>query len=122
MESGQQHYLARIDVADAISFAQMHQKFHYDRRYQPMYMKTGEEAYLRLYHGYSIPLATSKKLDQQYVGSFKILERVGKQAYRLGIPPHWRVYPVFSLAQLESSLGPDPFKRLVSEYPDSVFV
>ena len=114
--------LARLEAADAISFAQMQQKFHYDRRHQPMYMKKGEEAFLRLHHGYSIPSANSKKLGQQYVGPFKILERIGKQAYRLDIPPHWKVHPVFSIAQLEPAPGSDPYRRPVPDHPDSVFV
>lgn len=62
-----------------------------------MYFKKGEEAFLRLYYGYQILSVTSKKIGQQYVGPFRILDRVGKQAYRLDIPPHWRVHPVFSL-------------------------
>ena len=118
-----QHSLARIEAVDAISFAQMHQKFHYDRRHQPMYFRRGEEAFLRLHHGYQIPSVTSKKIGQQYVGPFRILERIGKQAYRLDIPAHWRVHPVFSLAQLEPAPpGPDPFHRPMPEHPDSVFV
>ena len=120
-ESPQQPKLARIEAADAISFAQMHQKFHYDRRHQPMYLKQGDEAYLRLHHGYKIPTANAK-FGEQYVGPFKVLERVGKQAYLLDIPSHWRVYPVFSLAQLEPSPGPDPFQRPISDHPSSVFV
>ena len=60
IESPQQPKLARIEAVDAISFAQMHQKFHYDRRYQPMYLKQGDEAYLRLHHGYKIPTANAK--------------------------------------------------------------
>ena len=81
-----QHVLARAEASDAISFAQMHQKFHYDRRHQPMYFKKGDEAFIRLHHGYQIPSATSRKLSQQYVGPFRILERVGKQAYKLSLP------------------------------------
>ena len=77
--------IARIDAADTISFTQMQQKFHYDRRHQPMYFKTGDEAFLRLHKGYFTPSADLiiKKLGQQYVGPFKILDRVGKQAYRI---------------------------------------
>ena len=77
--------IARIDAADAISFTQMQQKFHYDRRHQPMYFRTGDEAFLRLHKGYSTPSVDliTKKLGQQYVGPFKILDRVGKQAYRI---------------------------------------
>ena len=75
-----------------------------------MHMKKGEAAFLRLHHDYSIPSAKSRKSSQQYVGPFRILERVGKQAYRLDIPPQWRVYPVFSISQLKPApQGEDPY-------------
>ena len=121
-----QPVIARIDAADAISFAQTNQKHHYDRKHQPMFLKQGEWAYLRLHKGYSIPaaVAITTKLSQQYVGPFEILEKVGKQAYKLAIPGHWRVHPVFSIAQLEPAPAPgsDPYKRPVPDQPGSVYV
>ena len=86
-----------------------------------MYLKRGDEAYLRLHHGYSIPTANAK-FGQQYVGPFKVLHRVGKQAYLLDILGHWRVHPVFSLAQLKPSPGQDPFWRPMPDHPSLVFV
>ena len=73
-----------------MSFAQMNNKRHYDRRHQPMYLKVGEWALVRLHKGYEIPstLGVTKKLTDQYVGPFKVLEKVGKLAYRLEIPDH----------------------------------
>ena len=38
----------------------------------------------------------SKKLDDKWFGPFKILEKVGKSAYKLKLDPKWRrVHPVF---------------------------
>ena len=118
---------ARVKAADAISFAQIQQKYHYDRRHQPMYFKVGEKVLLRLHKGYSIPqpagMTKEAKLSQQYVGPFDIVAKVGKQAYRLDIPDHWRVHPVFSVAQLEPwPNDSDPFDRPQPEEPDSIFV
>ena len=115
---------ARVSAADAVSFAQMSQKIHYDRQHKPMYMKTGDYAYLRLHKGYNIPSTEliGKKLSQQYVGPFKIIGRVGSLAYKLDIPDHWRLNPVFTIAQLEPAPGPDPFNRPIPDEPDSVFV
>lgn len=117
---------ARIEAADAISFAQVYQKFHYDRRHQPMYFRVGDKVLLRLHKGYSIPqpvgMTKEAKLGQQYVGPFDIVARIGKQAYRLDIPGYWRVHPVFSIAQLEPWPGTDLFDRPLPAEPASVFV
>ena len=122
----QDHARARVEAADAISFAQMSQKFHYDRKHQPMYFKKGDKVLLRLHKGYSIPQPANAtkvdKLGQRYVGPFDVVSKVGKQAYRLDIPGHWRVHPVFSVAQLEPWPGTDPFDRPLPNEPDSVFV
>lgn len=81
---------------------------------------------LKLHKGYSIlsSLGVTKKLTQQYVGPFQVLERVGCLAYKLDVPDNWRIYPVFSIAQLEPTPSPaeDPFGRLWPEHPPSVFV
>lgn len=122
----QDHAKARVEAVDVISFAQMHQKFYYDRKYQPMYFKEGDKILLRLHKGYFIPQFAGaikvNKLGQRYIGSFDVVAKVGKQAYRLDIPGHWRVHPVFSVAQLEPWPGIDSFDRPLSQKPDSVFV
>ena len=118
--------MARVTARDAISFAQMNNKRHYDRRHQPMFLKTGEWALVRLYRGYEIPstLGVTKKLADQYVGPFKVLEKVGKLAYHLDVPNHWKVHPVFTIAQLEPAPDPaaDSYDRPRPDHPDSVFV
>ena len=118
--------IARQSAKDAISFANANAKYHYDRHHQPMFFRVGDFAYLRLHKGYNIPanLGITKKLSQQYVGPFKILEHVGRLAYRLEVPENWKIYPVFSIAQLEPSPPPDadPFDRPRPDHPPSVFV
>ena len=48
------------------------------------------------------------KLSPRYVGPFEILERVGKVAYRLALPPNFpNVHPVFHVSMLRKYL-PDP--------------
>ena len=119
---------ARIAAEDAISFAQMNFKFHYDRKHQPMFMKVGDYALIRLHKGYSIPAiqagSLSTKLARQYVGPFRVLAKVGRLAYRLDIPAHWQIHPVFTIAQLEPAEAPadDPFHRPRPDHPPSVFV
>lgn len=71
-------------------------------------MKLGEWAMLRLHKSYSIPstLGVTKKLTQQYVGLFQIIEHVDRLAYKLEIPTDWKIHLVFLIAQLE--LAPAP--------------
>lgn len=68
---------------------------------------------LRLHKGYLIPstLDVTKKLTQQYVGPFLIKEKMGRLAYKLDIPPDWKIQPILSVAQLEPAPPPnaDPF-------------
>lgn len=52
------------------------------------------------------------------------MEKVGYLAYRLNVPPNWRIDPVFFVAQLESA--PLPMKNLFARpfpsNPPPVFV
>ena len=117
---------ARLEASDAIAFAQMSAKFHYDRRHQPQFFREGDFVLLRLHKGYNIPAnkLTGRKYGQQYVGPFEVLERVGKLAYRLDIPEHWKLHPIFTVAQLEPCPDPkdDPYKRPRPDHPPAVTV
>ena len=81
---------------------------------------------LRLHKGYNIAAIAgiTRKLTQQYIGPFRIVEKIGRLAYRLDVPPNWRIHPVFSMAQLESAPPPakDNFARLFPFNPPSVFI
>ncbi|TAQ86585.1 hypothetical protein B7494_g5085 [Chlorociboria aeruginascens] len=117
------HSTYRIDIADSIANASIMMKYYYDRKHTPIALKTGDMVYIKLYKGYSIPAATSKKLHQQRVEPFEITEQVSPLAFRLHLPDHWRVHPVFSVAQLEPAPNDsDPYDRPRPEHPGSIFV
>ena len=65
-------YVARTGAADAIFFALANHKEHYNRSHQPLFMKVGDWAMLKLHKGYSIlsSVGVTKKLTHQYVGPF----------------------------------------------------
>ena len=65
-----------------------------------------------------------KVLDQQYVGPFNVVKKVGSQAYQLAIPTYWHIHPVFTIATLEPAPFPnkDPYNRPRLDHPESVFV
>ena len=37
-----------------------------------------------------------KKLDNKYLGSFEILEKVGKSVYHLKLPSQWKIHNIFN--------------------------
>jgi hypothetical protein len=80
-------------------------KTHYDRRHSSLFLKVDEWAMLRLHHEYFISESKDmiKKISTQYVESFKVVQRVKRLAYRLAISEDWKIYSVFSIAQLEST-------------------
>jgi hypothetical protein len=54
----------------------------------------------------------SKKFDARYLGPFEVLKKIGKQAYRLDLPPSMaRIHPVFNVALLEPWSEPFKFKN-----------
>jgi hypothetical protein len=105
--------VARIEVKDAIDLANMKSKQAYDRKHTPMFFEVGDYVNLRLHKGYKIPSVTNVKLSQQYVGSFRVIERIGRLAYRLELPANWKVHNVFSIGHLEPANAPgtDPYNR-----------
>lgn len=52
------------------------------------------------------------------------MEKIGRLAYRLDVPPNGRIHPVFSVAQLEPAPPPakDPFAKPFPSNPPPVFV
>lgn len=80
---------ACVDTSKAVSFALLNQKVTYDRKYQPLFMIVGEWAMFWLHKRYNIPTTAgiTKKLTQQYVGPFRIVQKIGRLVYKLDVPP-----------------------------------
>ena len=101
-------------------------KEYCDRSYQPLLLEVNKYALLKLHESYSIPstLGITKKLIQQYVSLFRMMKRDGRLAYRLDILSDWRIYPIFSVAQLEPApdLATDFFQRKYLDHLPPVFV
>jgi hypothetical protein len=114
--------IKREDAEEAIAFANINMKHHYDRRHTAITLKVGESAYLRLHHGYTIPGLHNKKLSNQRVGPFNIVRKVGNLAYELSLPPNMKIHPVVSIAHLEPAKGPDPYQRARPNHPPPVEV
>ena len=116
-----QDFSVCIDATEAIKLVQMLMKHYYDNKHLFKFFDIDDKIMLQLHQDYSISIIITEKLAQQFAGLFKILQRVGRLAYKLELPPHWGVHPVISIAHLEPSKD-DIFNRPRPDHLDSVYV
>jgi hypothetical protein len=83
---------------------------HYDKRHQPMEFHVGQLVMMSTRNMRFE--ATRRKLAPRYVGPFRVLSRVGNQAYRLALPQQYarmhNVFPVSLLEPWQSNQGVEP--------------
>lgn len=83
-----------------------------DKKRSEFNLAVGDKAYIRLHEGYHLPGIPKPKIGQQRVGPFEVEAIIGTNAYRLKLPPHWRIWPVISSIYLDRAPdNPDPFGR-----------
>ena len=103
--------LKREQVEEFIAFVNIMIKIYYDESHMSISLLKESKTYLRLYHNYKIPELVNHKLYNQRVESFKILEKVGKLAYRLKLPSLMKIHPMIFIAQLESDKDENLYTR-----------
>ncbi|SLM37280.1 reverse partial [Lasallia pustulata] len=102
----------RKEAEDAANFANLLAKLQYNKHHRPLLMEVGDEVFIKLHKGYTLPSVTNQKLSNQRAGPLKIVKKIGLLAYRLDIPVNWKIHRVISVAQLEPApKGSDPYKR-----------
>ncbi|KAI3815735.1 hypothetical protein L1987_15415 [Smallanthus sonchifolius] len=95
-----------IQIRDSIRVARSRQKSYADKRRKPLEFQVGDLVLLKVspWKGV-IRFGKKGKLAHRYVGPFKILERIGKVAYKLELPPSLgNVHPTFHVSNLKKCL------------------
>ena len=71
---------------------------YYDKKHRDVSYKAGD---LVLLSTRNLRLkGVPAKLQKRFVGPFKIIEKIGQQAYRLSLPDDWKIHPVFHVSLL----------------------
>jgi hypothetical protein len=71
--------------------------------------EAGDLVFLKLqpYVQSSLAPRSHQKLAFRFLGPFRIMEHVGFMAYRLELPAHTSIHPVFHMSQLKKAVGTD---------------
>ncbi|KAJ0524795.1 hypothetical protein HanHA300_Chr09g0304651 [Helianthus annuus] len=94
------------------------QKSYADKRRKPLEFAVGDHVILKVSPWKGVVCFGKRgKLNPRYVGPFKILERIGKVAYKLGLPAELgNVHDVFHVSQRKKCLSNEtlvvPFQEL----------
>lgn len=70
----------------------------YNRSRKALELNAGDKVVLSTKN---LRTTAKKKLWKRFVGPFEVIEPVGKNAYRLRLPPSWRLHNVFNVEYLE---------------------
>ena len=103
-------------IKQRMETAQSRQKSYADKRRRPLEFQVGDSVFLKVAPMKGVMRFGKKgKLSPRFIGPFEILERIGKVAYKLALPPELSsVHNVFHVSMLKKYVS-DPSHVLEHE-------
>ena len=87
--------------------AQNRMKVYADENRTEREFSVGDWVYLELqpYRQQSVEKRSSYKLSPRFYGPFQVLAKIGSIAYKLDLPHHAKIHPVFHVSLLKKKMG-----------------
>ena len=108
-----------LDEAKTCILAAQNRDKHYaDNRTRPLSFDMGQRVLLSTKNLHIKKSALTRKLHSRFIGPFKVVAKVGKQAYELELPPTMKMHDVFHVSLLrpyheDGSHQPPPLTLLM---------
>jgi hypothetical protein len=89
-----------------LKVAKLRQERYANKRRRPLQFEAGDHVYLKVSPMKGVKrFRVTGKLSPRYIGQFSILEKCGKVAYKLELPPSLAgVHDIFHISQLKKCL------------------
>lgn len=94
------------ELRDNLAAAQAKMQISANKKRKDVEFSVGEWVYLKLrpYRHITAAMRRAEELAPRYFGPYLIEKKIGKVAYKLALPSHSLVHPVFHVSQLKKAI------------------
>lgn len=104
-------------VYDALQDSHKQYADQYNNRKQDTSFQVGDLVYLDGENIKKTSKAKNNKLQQRYLGPYKILAKTSALNYKLDLPPRSRIHPIFHVSKLRRHVTRDPEQFIETDEP-----